>query len=51
MSKSELACVYAALILADEGIDVTVSAARGPHMAGGMRSHPRPAVGGRPGPP
>lgn len=27
MSKSELACVYAALILADDGADVTVSGA------------------------
>lgn len=25
MSKSELACVYAALILHDDGVDVTVS--------------------------
>eukprot|EP00232_Nephroselmis_pyriformis_P022045 CAMPEP_0182859620 /NCGR_PEP_ID=MMETSP0034_2-20130328/4412_1 /TAXON_ID=156128 /ORGANISM="Nephroselmis pyriformis, Strain CCMP717" /LENGTH=335 /DNA_ID=CAMNT_0024991271 /DNA_START=16 /DNA_END=1023 /DNA_ORIENTATION=- len=38
MSNSELACTYAALILADDGVAVTVSARRGAAAPGALRA-------------
>ena len=39
MANSELACVYAALILADDGVEVTVSGGQGGRSLAWWRHH------------